>query len=209
MGAAQRSGAVPVDRSRRMLDALGLTQPVGKVCPCILHDRAHSGRTYRRAGGSCRFECSEDKRSRGLAEVRAELGYRRRVPLSGTQLARWRERLLFEADLLSPTRSLIELPEHSSESLRCVARGWQLLVGLRHERWEDDPFTFARSFVVAWCGVSDEQAKSGVRELERLGCMRRVGVLNRCILWAPPERWGPDEPLVPRDDQADITGGRR
>ena len=39
--------------------------------------------------------------------------------------------------------------------------GWRLLIGLRDPRWGNDPYTFARQFVMPWCGVTNEQARRG------------------------------------------------
>jgi hypothetical protein len=113
-----------------------------------------------------------------LAEVRAVLAYGEDRGLTGVEMARWRERLHHDSGLLAP-RPTPDLPSGLSASGVAVGEGWRLLVGLRgllrEEQWcHSEPFKFARDFVMAWCGVSNEQAKVGVRELERVGVLVRV-----------------------------------
>jgi hypothetical protein len=102
------------------------------------------------------------------------------------ELARWKERLDFEAGVVKPREVSIDLPSPASSAVQAVAEGWRLLVGLRDARWgHDQPFTFGRAFVRAWCGVSDEQARRAVRVLEDAGVLVRVGRHGRLILWRP------------------------
>ena len=59
--------------------------------------------------------------------------------LSPVQAARWRERLDYEARLVTPTILPLELPGDASEGLRKVAAGWARLVALRdRDRWGDE-----------------------------------------------------------------------
>lgn len=80
-----------------------------------------------------------------------------------------------------------------------------LLIGLRDARWpQTEPFTFAREFAMAWCGVSRKVARNGVAELETLGLIERTGRTGLALLWQLPqdgERLARDgsSPPPPRD----------
>lgn len=59
-------------------------------------------------------------------------------------------------------------------------------MGLRDPLWGHDPFVFARSFVMAYAGVTDAEARRAVDELERFGSIVRHGGENgRAILRRP------------------------
>lgn len=155
---------------------LGIDVPLGERFECILPQHASHPAVLRPTRrGFWHLECLAEKVSLGLGEVRAARAYDA-LGRRGVEVSRWGERLDYEAKLLVPRPFPIVLPEGAPDSLRRVARGWQLLVGLRHPMWGNDPFTFARRFVMAYCGVTDQQARDQVRALERLGYMRRVHV---------------------------------
>lgn len=173
------------DETERRARALGITGKLGDPFPCILRDHGgHEARLLRAKSGYWKYGCTAQAGSWGLGEVRALLGHGDLRQVSNTSAARWRERLDYEAGLLVPRPVPIVLPSTASAALTKVARGWGLLVGLRDPRWKDDPFTFARQFVMAYCQVTDQQAKTCVRQLEGLGEMCRVGQLPRGRHWA-------------------------
>ena len=138
-------------------------------------------------GGFPIYTCVDLDGALGLNAVRTARGYDGRVaPRSKYEFVTWGHRLDHEAGLRSPRPVPMVLPDGLPASTLQVAEGWRRLVGLRDERWGSEPFMFARSFVMAWCGVSDEQAKHGVKRLEALGAMVRVGKHpTGPILWRP------------------------
>src|SRR5204863_2110438 len=122
-------------------------------------------------------------------------GYGHPGNLSELERTRWRERLDYEAGLLQRGPAQIPLPPRASEATLRVGRGWQLLVGLRDpEIWPaDEPFVYARRFVMAWAEVTNQEARRGVEQLEEFGSMVRVGRHpSGPILWRP----GPTFALV-------------
>jgi hypothetical protein len=178
------------DRTARQARTLGIEVEDGGLrrlaaFRCVLPGHADLARLHP-AGGRWRYRCENDDRSWGLAEIRAFQGYRETRAISRTQSARWRERLEYEAGLLARGPIPAGLPASAPAALRKVADGWALLVGLRDPpKWRNEPFVFARPFVMAWCGVTDEQARRAVRQLEDLRILRRVGSQKGAILWRP------------------------
>jgi len=101
-------------------------------------------------------------------------------------VSRWRERLDYEAGLLTLRSVDHELPDGLSSAGLKVARGVLLLLALRDdERWDGPTFTFARRFAIAWCGVTESVARSGLAELREAGFLRHVGQAkkDRSSLW--------------------------
>lgn len=92
--------------------------------------------------------------------------------------------------MLAP-RPVPELPEGSPDSAHRVGEGMRLLLGLRDPRWDGKPYVFARAFAMAYCAVTDEQAKRGVRALKDCEIIERSGKSGRAILWRPGPRWHP------------------
>jgi hypothetical protein len=100
-----------------------------------------------------------------LASIRAYRGYGKRLPgLKGVELARWRERLDYEAGLTRCRLAPIELPEQASAIAHRMADGCRLLVGLRDDRWNTEEFTLARNFSKAWCALTDAEAQAARAE---------------------------------------------
>ena len=110
-----------------------------------------------------------------LAEVRASLAYGRVVSLAAPEAARWYSRLFHEAGWLIPER--VDLPPvpRRPESLRRVADGFGLLLGLRWLRDPGLPTPFTWRFAAAWCGLSEKTAGQATRELLALDVIRKVG----------------------------------
>jgi hypothetical protein len=103
--------------------------------------------------------------------------------LSEIASCRWAERLDFEAGVQKPRPVAVEPPEGCSEATRKVASGLALFLGLRDERWVGEPFAFARNFIVAYCGVTTDEARWAMGVLEREKVIRRDGTSHGSILW--------------------------
>jgi hypothetical protein len=85
----------------------------------------------------------------------------------------------------------LSVPDECGETVRRVAEHIALFLGLRAASGGfgiAEPFTFARSFVIDYCGVSDKQAQMAMETLRDLGVIERVGTVavfagRRAILW--------------------------
>lgn len=193
MGVAEEDGAdAPTDETAVRSLALGIKAPLGESFPCVVPDHdEHEARLCRTAAGYWQYDCPGKRTPCGLAEIRAFIAYGKTREIKRTEVTRWRARLDYEAGLITPKEVPIDLRDGVGETVRHVANGWALLVGLRDPaRWEEEKFTFAREFVMAWCGVSDQQARDSVRALEREGVIRRTGRKIRtgtfpAIEWVP------------------------
>jgi hypothetical protein len=174
-----------VDRTRALVRALGINETLGGVFECVLAGHEHGARVHPTPTGHWQYRCNTPIRSYGLAEVRAFVAYREIRAVSRVEAARWRERLGHEAGLLE-RREVPELPLGLSASARLAGEGWRLLVSLRDEQWGNEPFVFAREFVMAYCQLTNEQARRGVSELEDAGVIKRAeDKCGRAILWLP------------------------
>jgi hypothetical protein len=176
-----------VDQTAARVTALGISTPLGEEFDCILPGHADRARVHSTSRGFWRYECADT--SLGLAEVRACVGYGTVKRISKLEAARWRERLDHEAGLLEPKPVTLSLPDAMSDGTRRVGQGLRLFLGLRDRRWGDQPFTWARGFVMAWCGVTDQQARDAVYELREAKVLRPVG--------EPPAR-GTRQPIMYR-----------
>jgi hypothetical protein len=108
--------------------------------------------------------------------------------VSRVEAARWRERLQYEAGLIKPRPTGWGVPPDCSPQAQQIAHGVDLLLGLRDaERWTDQPFTFARGFAAAWCGMSKPDARKGIEELRDRRYLQAVGSVpcgaHDAILW--------------------------
>jgi hypothetical protein len=119
---------------------------------------------------------------------------RGRRNISRTEVHRWQERLDYEAGLLDPVPVTVAVPERARPALRQLADSLALFLGLRERGGgfpATEPFTFARAdpksgekgFAEAWSGLSSEEVRHGLRELERHGSIERAGMSERAILW--------------------------
>lgn len=182
-----------VDRTAARARALGADVHPGKLTspfPCVLP--GHESHPARLAWirGFWHYRCGHDKRSYELSEVRAYQGYGEPPRISELERIRWRELLDYEAGISDRGPAPIPLPPDCSEPARRVGEAWRLLVGLRDpEVWPiDEPFVFARRFVMARASVSFHQARRAVEELEDFGSMYRVADPVRPedpVLWRP------------------------
>lgn len=207
-----------VDETRARAAALGAS--VDTPFRCVIAGHEHEA-SLQWEGRFWLYRCPG--RALGLADVRAAVAYGDVRAISPTEAQRWRDRLDYEAGLLEPVGVVIELPDDCGPSARRVSRGVALYLGTRARRGgfgPDEPFTFARRFCMAWCGLTNDQARDGVTELERRGVTARTGEkIAGAILWqlapvarglnleaAPPaieglERSLAVDPPIPPDDQ--------
>jgi hypothetical protein len=166
--------------ARARVRALGITAPLGDRFACVLPGHDDTGRVHppRTAGRQWRYQC--ERATLGLAEVRAAIGYGRvRGRISGIEAALWWARLDHEAGLLQARAVLIALDSAVPDATRRVALGLQLYLGLRDpaKLGGEQSFTWARPFVMAWCGepglppVTDQQAREAVWQLQRQGVL--------------------------------------
>ena len=160
--------------------ALGIQAPPGKPFPCIL-----PGHAERRPSASlCKDPRTgvwkyHDFHRRGpewltLADVRAAHAYGRVVDLQGPAAARWYLRLFHEAGYIAPKPVPMPPALARPPSVRRVADGFRLLLGLR---WLADPGAatpFTREFAAAWCGVSWRTAGNAIAALRDLDVIRKV-----------------------------------
>lgn len=178
----QVTASVETSRNEARAHALGVPDLIGSEFPCILPSHEHSARLTATQGGHWLYQCA-DGAPISLAALRAALDSGHPTRLSAILSCRWLERLDFEARLLQPGPVAVEPPEGCSEATRKVARGLALFLGLRDERWVGEPFTFARNFIVAYCGVTTDEARWAMGVLERKEVIRRDGTSLGSILW--------------------------
>jgi hypothetical protein len=71
--------------------------------------------------------------------------------------------------------SLRPLPEEADLNTRLVYEGLRLYLSLRALTRLPPLFTFTRSFVAGWCGISIDQARAGISGLREAHIIQRVG----------------------------------
>jgi hypothetical protein len=176
-----------IDKTAARARALGITAPLGEQFEfqlfgrperASLHPTHHGYWVYRSASGEF-----------GLGELRGLLSYGAPHPITELEQSRWTERLDWRADLHDRSSLAIPVPDRITAGGRKLAHGIGLLVGLRDPAiWPlDEPFTFAREFRMAYCGVSNSVARRGMEELERLRVIARVGKIGP--RWNDPIAW--------------------
>lgn len=183
-GGADSSLGFPQDKTAARARALGIDARLGSSFACVIAGHEHSARLHPTTKGFWQYRCHGADASYGLAEVRAFLAYGEVRKISNTEAVRWRELLDHEAGLLDRKPVELLVPRNASSAAKKIAAGVGLFLGLRDPSWpQDEPFPFARPFAPAYCGVTDDIARRGVRELEALGLIERVGKCGRAILW--------------------------
>ena len=171
--------------------------PVGESAfDCILH----------RAGGAAIGQARVELRERGVVYVcdcvddddrefersLTEVYVTRLTGLprkrSPSEYVRWKVRLAIEAGALQPPPVYLPpLPNPIRTTLK-VYEGLRLFVQVRQlTDPQGEPFTFARRFVVEWCGVLPDGAKAGIEVMRAAGILEKVGEVlcpNGHLAWA-------------------------
>lgn len=162
------------DHTVGRMRALGLFAGLHATQPCVLPEHEHPARVRWDRRGFPLYVCEAG--TWGLAEVRAHLAYGRVVSVSQLEASRWRERLDYEAGLRVPSVVPLHVPDGAPDNARAVGQGVALFLGLRGERWpREEPFTFARSFCMAYCDLSDMDARRGIDWLADAGLVIHEG----------------------------------
>jgi hypothetical protein len=181
-----------VDRTAARARALGIDVAAGDLIrrfPCVLPGHDHDARLHPGAEGFWKYSCHGATDSFELSQVRAFQAYGEERKLSTVERVCWRELLDYQAGFSTRGPARIPLPPRCSPATREVGKAWRLHVGLRNpDVWPvNEPFIFARRYVMARAGVSSSEARRGVAELEEFGSMVRVGFDHgtRAILWRP------------------------
>ena len=176
------------DWTRARATALGIDAPLGQEFRCVLPGHDDRAVLHPSGRGYWRYRCGVW--TGGLGEVRASIAYGRPRrcgehddALGQTEVARWLERLDHEAGLRACRPVHHELPPGLSPVAVAVARGALLLLGLRDERWQGQGFVYARRFVGAWIGLSEDAARSGLGELVDTGFLAVIGTQRRAYLY--------------------------
>jgi hypothetical protein len=113
---------------------------------------------------------------------------------AGPLTSRWFDLLSHEAGLLQPTPVVVTAPRRCGDTAAHVAQCIALLLGLRAAgggHGPHEPFTFARDFAMAYCGINSTQARRAMNALERHGSIVRAGDVavwgqHKAILWRLP-----------------------
>jgi len=115
-----------------------------------------------------------------LAEVLAAQRSGRVRSLNGPELATWKLRLLVEAGLVDPIHvDMPPLPPEASPITHRVLAAFCYLLSCKWLYTAGVPSPFTWKFAAGWCGVPERQAGEAIRELLRLGALRRVGTWKR------------------------------
>lgn len=177
----------PSDETAKRVRALGIRAPLGKHFTCVIPGhvghRAHVAPTRH---GFWHYYCPAlPSQGIGLAEVRASQAYGGVGPLSGVLTARWNDLLDYEAGLVKPVAVPMKGTDGLDPTTQRVAQRLRLFLGLRGAAWRGQPFTFARSFVIAYCRVTNGEARRAMRVMEASGVIRRYGLTQPYapILW--------------------------
>lgn len=124
-----------------------------------------------------------------LADVWASFAGGHTVKLTSPSTALyWYGRLFAECGIIEPVQIPIRTPPGCSEATQRVADGLSLLMGIRELLNPGEPTPFSHSFAELWSGVTKKQHQLGMKQLEKLGSIKRVGIykmdgVKECILW--------------------------
>ncbi len=186
-GPASEETTVERTRNAARARALGTATGIDVDFRCVLPEHRHAAQLTETPNGYWLYRCAEHDQL-SLAQLRAGIaGFPRFSSLSGVLASRWLERLDYEAALRKPSQVSVILPAKYSEATARVARGIGLFLGLRDERWQREPFTFARDFTIAYCGVTNDEARWALEALASAGSIELVGKRGRSNLWRLPE----------------------
>jgi hypothetical protein len=188
------SVGVTVDATAARLRALDIDAGPDLARPepfsCVLPGHDDAARVHSTSRAFWHYECGDV--SLGLAEVRACVAYGAVKRVSRVEAARWRERLDYDAGLLAARDVGLPLPDVAADSTLKVGERLRLFLGLRDERWAGQPFTWARNFVMAYCDVTDSQAREAVWQLRQAGALTQAGKSGRAILYRAGGRFAGD-----------------
>ena len=174
-----------------------MSAELGKLFECVM-PRHHHAAKIERVGGVWRYRCGGWQRPLGwsFADVFASQVAGAETMLGDGPLAsRWFDLLSYRAGVLEPMAVEIAVPAACGATVARVAAHIALFLGLREAGGgygPGEPFTFAREFVVAYCGVSNMGARRAMAALEKHASIERTGETvevwggQRAILWRLP-----------------------
>jgi hypothetical protein len=177
--------------------ALGIRAPLGESFRFRLFGRVERAELHPTRAGFWVYRSKSGEY--GLGELRGLIAYGRPGKLTGLEQSRWMERLDYEAGLREPREVVLAIPQDASRAAKIVAEGIALFLGLRDAtHWPlHEPFTFARDFNMAWCQVSSDVAKRGIREVHALGLIEQLGKSGKGpkapYLWRLPPQASADD----------------
>jgi hypothetical protein len=175
----------PPERWRRRAAVLGVNAEPGESFECVIPEHQHAAK-IERADGKWRYRC---RREWSFAEVFASVTTGTEQTLgAGPLTSRWFDLLSHEAGLLQPTPVQVTAPRRCGDTTAHVAERIALFLGLRDAgggHGPHEPFTFARDFVMAYCGIGTMQARRAMGALEAGGSIVRAGDV---AVWGPPGR---------------------
>lgn len=138
-----------------------------------------------RGAGAYRYRCRGCGVNLSLAELYATVrgGTGEAVSFEGRTptAARWLARLWHDAGTRPVPRTTIQPPTGCSANARTLAEGFGLLCDLRAAHGDHDPVPFTRGFGEAWCGLSESQAKRGMKELRDSGWLTEETAWQRSV----------------------------
>ncbi len=160
---------------------------------CILPGHSdHEAALYRGENGVYVYTCFAGGRIYTLPNVRASIAYRQTKECNKVESAVWGIRLLVESGLLSP--ATVNAPElrNATDTLRQVYNGFLFLLACKwlYKGGSGAPTVFSWPFAMAWCGVTEAQAKGAITSLKGRGYIveaaKYEGRYKRSVtLWLP------------------------
>jgi hypothetical protein len=174
-----------------MCRALKIPYWDGRPFKCILHPDKHPSASVFKAEKDGTYHYHDwhtQPEWLCFAQVRAKLA-RRHGRLNGSEIATWKLILLDEAGIL-PAQKLGEpLPRSVSAEAQTVYDRLCLVLGCRWNHTPGDPLPFSQRFGIAVCRMSPQTFHAALKELERIGAIKRVGSTGQgrreTPLWLP------------------------
>jgi len=174
------------------------------ILPSSKPDTVPSANLYQRPSGVIVYRSFRiDDGNLSLDEVRASIAYGRLTRLSKRdatgrflgfrpEQAVWSIRLLIEAGLVKPAKVPHKpLTDDAPPSARKVYQGFLDLLGAKWLHTYGEPTMYARKFTMAWCGITEKQARTGIQWLVRNEYITKVGEHRRSWVFMPSEGEGP------------------
>jgi hypothetical protein len=110
-----------------------------------------------------------------LIDVYASRVNGRVVTITGSPAqARWWMRLAHDIGLVEPVPVELRLPRDATVTMRRVAAGFELLLGLRWVAEPGEPAPFTRRAAALWCGITEDAAMKAIDALLTAGVLRVV-----------------------------------